>query len=143
MLANNPAARNLTTLLCHPACYSRNANRITLNDLKGLCESKHLKKLSHLRLRLTELGDAGVQEAANEAADAAGTADRALAEKATAAPSAATQHEAAINDHRSRGPSSPQLMIVGLGFSNATLLLALDEEAREFLQSRRGGTKFV
>src|SRR5262249_6061680 len=61
ILGVNPAAKNLMTLLCHPACYSRSAVRITLDNLKGLCESKHLKKLTHLRLRLTELGEAGVR----------------------------------------------------------------------------------
>jgi uncharacterized protein (TIGR02996 family) len=61
LLGANPALRNLTTLLCHPACYSGNAVRIRPDDLKALCQSRHLKSLTHLRLRLTELGDEGVR----------------------------------------------------------------------------------
>jgi uncharacterized protein (TIGR02996 family) len=59
ILADNPAMRNLTTLLCHPRSYSGYATNIRLEHLQALCESRYLKKLRHLRLRLTQLGDEG------------------------------------------------------------------------------------
>src|SRR5262249_28246727 len=62
VLADNPALANLTTLLCHPASYGGRARCIRPEDLHALCRSPHLRRLSHLRLRLTELGDEGCAE---------------------------------------------------------------------------------
>jgi uncharacterized protein (TIGR02996 family) len=62
MLAANPAFANLTTLLCHPAAYGGRATCVQQADLEALCRSPHLPKLTHLRLRLTELGDDGCRE---------------------------------------------------------------------------------
>jgi Ran GTPase-activating protein (RanGAP) involved in mRNA processing and transport len=59
ILADNPAMKNLTALLCHPRSYSGYARRIELEQLQALCESENLPNLKHLRLRLTELGDEG------------------------------------------------------------------------------------
>lgn len=59
VLADNPALSNLTTLLCHPRSYAGHARQIGLDDLQALCESECLESLTHLRLRLTELGDEG------------------------------------------------------------------------------------
>jgi uncharacterized protein (TIGR02996 family) len=61
VLAANPALTNLTTLLCHPACYSGHAVRITPEALRALCKSRRLKNLTHLHLQLTQLGDEGVK----------------------------------------------------------------------------------
>src|SRR5262249_28737822 len=62
VLADNPALANLTTLVCHPASYGGRARCIRLEDLHALCRSPHLRSLTHLRLRLTELGDEGCAE---------------------------------------------------------------------------------
>jgi hypothetical protein len=59
VLADNPTLRNLTTLLCHPRGRGGYARGIELSDLQNLCESENLVGLTHLRLRLTELGDEG------------------------------------------------------------------------------------
>jgi uncharacterized protein (TIGR02996 family) len=57
ILADNPAFANLTTLLCHPRAENRYANHITIDQLQTLCDSPYLTNLTHLRLRLTQLGD--------------------------------------------------------------------------------------
>jgi uncharacterized protein (TIGR02996 family) len=62
VLAANPAFRSLTTLLCHPASYSGRARCLTLEGLQAVCRSRHLRSLTHLCLRLTEVGDAGCRE---------------------------------------------------------------------------------
>jgi uncharacterized protein (TIGR02996 family) len=62
VLAANPACANLTTLLCHPAAYARRAQCLKLEGLRAVCRSRHLKSLTHLRLRLTEVGDEGCAE---------------------------------------------------------------------------------
>jgi uncharacterized protein (TIGR02996 family) len=59
VLADNPAFANLTTLLCHPASYSGYAQCLKLADFEALCRSCNLPNLTHLRARLTEVGDEG------------------------------------------------------------------------------------
>jgi uncharacterized protein (TIGR02996 family) len=60
VLADNPALGNLTTLLFHPRSHGGFARGIDASQLQALCQSENLPRLSHLRLRLTELGDEGV-----------------------------------------------------------------------------------
>jgi uncharacterized protein (TIGR02996 family) len=60
-LAKNDTLTNLTHLLCHPRAY-RGEPSFTLKGLKALARSKHLKSLTHLRLRLTTFGDDGIKE---------------------------------------------------------------------------------
>ncbi|MGE3804078.1 MAG: WGR domain-containing protein [Gemmataceae bacterium] len=70
-LARNPAFQNLTQLLFHPhheeyyhdpeggdrlGCF------LPLAQVQAILRSKHLKKLTHLQLRLSNMGDAGCQE---------------------------------------------------------------------------------
>jgi uncharacterized protein (TIGR02996 family) len=62
-LAKNESLTNLTHLLCHPhALEYDDEPYITLDGLKAICRSPHLKNLTHLRLRLGDFGDRGVQE---------------------------------------------------------------------------------
>jgi hypothetical protein len=64
VLANNPTLGNLTHLLCHPHAQlpeDRDAY-IRLDQLRAVCRSPHLRSLAHLRLRLTDFGDDGVEE---------------------------------------------------------------------------------
>lgn len=62
-LAANPTLANLTALLCHPhGLEYGDAPYIQLDGLRALCRSPHLARLSELRLRLTDFGDAGVDE---------------------------------------------------------------------------------
>jgi uncharacterized protein (TIGR02996 family) len=65
-LASNPALAHLETLSCHPHAMEpgdeENGAYIRLEHLRAICRSPHLKKLSHLTLRLTDFGDAGVRE---------------------------------------------------------------------------------
>ncbi len=59
-LAKNSTLMNLTHLLCHPhALEPGNRPSIGLSQLKAVCRSPHLTKLTHLRLRLTDFGDQG------------------------------------------------------------------------------------
>lgn len=53
VLANNPAARNLTTLRFHPG---RDAT-IDLDELTALLNSPHLPALEHLQVHMTTFGD--------------------------------------------------------------------------------------
>jgi uncharacterized protein (TIGR02996 family) len=62
VLADNAAFANLTTLLCHPAAYSGRARCLALEDFRAVCRSPHLRSLTHLRVRLTEVGDEGCRE---------------------------------------------------------------------------------
>jgi uncharacterized protein (TIGR02996 family) len=64
VLAANPSPVGLTYLSCHP-----HAQRpgdpdayIRLDQLRAVCRSPHLKSLTHLRLRLTDFGDEGIEE---------------------------------------------------------------------------------
>ena len=65
-LAANPSLTNLTTLLCHPHALeydeAEEGAYIRLPHLRAICRSPHMKALTHLRLRLTDFGDAGAKE---------------------------------------------------------------------------------
>jgi uncharacterized protein (TIGR02996 family) len=62
-LAKNASLTNLTHLLCHPhALEGGDDPYIRLAGLRAVCRSPHLRSLTHLRLRLTDFGDAGVRE---------------------------------------------------------------------------------
>jgi uncharacterized protein (TIGR02996 family) len=65
-LAANSSLTNLTTLLCYPHALEWNHEEagayIRLPHLRAICRSPHLKALTHLRLRLTNFGDAGAKE---------------------------------------------------------------------------------
>lgn len=65
-LAANPSLTNLTTLLCHPHAleydHEEEGAYIRLPHLRAICRSPHLNALTHLRLRLTDFGDAGAKE---------------------------------------------------------------------------------
>ena len=60
-LAKNASLTKLTHLLLHPAAF-RGEVSITLDGLRAIARSPHLKGLTHLRLRLTVFGDEGVKE---------------------------------------------------------------------------------
>jgi uncharacterized protein (TIGR02996 family) len=68
VLAANPALANLTHLLFHPHYPEKRTNDggsysyIPLAQVRALVRSKHLKKLTHLQLRLSDMGDDGVRE---------------------------------------------------------------------------------
>jgi uncharacterized protein (TIGR02996 family) len=62
-LAANPTLTNLTHLLCHPHALEYGSPPfIRLADLRAVVNSPHLTSLKHLRLRLTDFGDAGCEE---------------------------------------------------------------------------------
>jgi uncharacterized protein (TIGR02996 family) len=62
-LANNSTLTNLTHLLCHPHALEYDTEPyIRLPGLRAICRSPHLKRLTHLRLRLADFGDDGVRE---------------------------------------------------------------------------------
>jgi len=52
----------LTHLLCHPHALEEDEPYIRLPGVKALVHSPHLTSLTHLRLRLSDMGDAGIQE---------------------------------------------------------------------------------
>jgi uncharacterized protein (TIGR02996 family) len=67
VLAANPALANLTHLLFHPHFAEEGFDAdaqsyIPLEQVRALVRSKHLKKLTHLQLRLSDMGDDGVRE---------------------------------------------------------------------------------
>jgi hypothetical protein len=66
VLAGNPAFANLTHLLFHPkadgAWGDEPAPYLRFDGIRAILYSPHLKKLTHLRLRLTDIGDAGCEE---------------------------------------------------------------------------------
>jgi uncharacterized protein (TIGR02996 family) len=67
VLARNAALGNLTHLLLHPKArgsWARNleAPYIRREGVRVLLRSPHLKSLTHLQLRLTDIGDAGCEE---------------------------------------------------------------------------------
>lgn len=62
-LAQNPSVTKLTHLLCHPhALEYGDSPYIQLQDLQGICRSKYLHNLTHLRLRCATFGDEGCKE---------------------------------------------------------------------------------
>jgi len=64
-LTENSTLGNLTHLLCHPRALEESKPYIRLAGLKAICRSPHLKRLTHLRLRLTDFGDDGIVEIIN------------------------------------------------------------------------------
>jgi hypothetical protein len=61
VLAQNKALGNLTHLLLHPH-FADDRSFIPLGRVAPVFRSPHLKNLTHLQLRLSDMGDAGVQE---------------------------------------------------------------------------------
>jgi uncharacterized protein (TIGR02996 family) len=62
-LARNPSLTNLRELYCHPHALSfGHEPYICLAHLRAVCRSKYLTRLTHLQLRLSDVGDAGVEE---------------------------------------------------------------------------------
>jgi uncharacterized protein (TIGR02996 family) len=64
MLAANKAFSNLTHLLLHPkalGAWSNSDVYITSEGVRRILTAPHLQKLTHLRLRLTRLGDEGCE----------------------------------------------------------------------------------
>lgn len=67
VLAANPAFANLTHLQFHPHHHEEGHDEdarsyIPLAQVRALVRSPHLKKLTHLQLRLSDMGDDGVRE---------------------------------------------------------------------------------
>jgi uncharacterized protein (TIGR02996 family) len=64
LLAKNPGFANLTHLLCHPHALEAGDGEpyIRLPQLRAVCRSKVLTRLAHLRLRMSDFGDKGVEE---------------------------------------------------------------------------------
>ncbi len=62
ILAKNESMKNLTALLCHPHAMDDEHAYIRLAGLKAIVNSPNLQNLKHLRLRLTDFGDAGCKE---------------------------------------------------------------------------------
>jgi uncharacterized protein (TIGR02996 family) len=60
VLAGNPALSNLTHLMVHPHC--ADVSVLPLSRVAPVFHSPHLENLAHLQLRLSDMGDAGVQE---------------------------------------------------------------------------------
>jgi uncharacterized protein (TIGR02996 family) len=63
-LADNPAFGRLTHLLLHPHALEPGDEQayITLDGVRAVLRSRHLRDLTHLRLRLSDLGDEGCEE---------------------------------------------------------------------------------
>jgi uncharacterized protein (TIGR02996 family) len=64
-LANNASLGTLTHLLCHPHALDPSDNPqayIRLAGLRAICRSRHLRSLTHLRLRIADFGDDGIAE---------------------------------------------------------------------------------
>jgi uncharacterized protein (TIGR02996 family) len=63
ILAANPALESLTHLLLHPGgSPSPEDPHIRLADLQAIARSRHLQSLTHLQLRVSDLGDEGCEE---------------------------------------------------------------------------------
>jgi uncharacterized protein (TIGR02996 family) len=64
-LAANKTVANLTAILCHPHGLEHDDKPyIRLKQLQALCRAPHLTRLTHLRLRCSDVGDAGAKEIA-------------------------------------------------------------------------------
>jgi uncharacterized protein (TIGR02996 family) len=61
-LAKNPSLGNLTHLLIHPHCMREDEPYLRLPQVRAVVRSTTLKSLTHLRLRLCDMGDAGSEE---------------------------------------------------------------------------------
>jgi hypothetical protein len=64
VLANNPSLGNLTELACWPHGLEPGDQEayITLDGVRALVHSPHLRALTHLMLRLNDMGDEGCDE---------------------------------------------------------------------------------
>jgi uncharacterized protein (TIGR02996 family) len=63
VLAENPALARLTHLLLHPHGYAHpGAAFLDLTGVRALVRSPHLRSLTHLQIRLCDMGDAGCAE---------------------------------------------------------------------------------
>jgi Ran GTPase-activating protein (RanGAP) involved in mRNA processing and transport len=64
ILAANPTFQNLTHLLLYPHGLEPDDDEayITLDGVRAVLHSPHLHKLTHLQLRLSNLGDEGCEE---------------------------------------------------------------------------------
>jgi uncharacterized protein (TIGR02996 family) len=60
-LAKNPSLGNLTHLLCHPHALDDERAYIREPAVRALVNSPELRSLTHLRLRLSDMGDKGVK----------------------------------------------------------------------------------
>jgi uncharacterized protein (TIGR02996 family) len=60
VLARNPALRNLTHLMVHP--HFADESLLPLSRLVPVFRSPHLESLIHLQMRLSDMGDEGVEE---------------------------------------------------------------------------------
>jgi uncharacterized protein (TIGR02996 family) len=64
-LAANKSVANLTSILCHPHGQEPGDDPyIRLKQLRAICRAAQLTKLTHLRLRCSDVGDAGAKEIA-------------------------------------------------------------------------------
>jgi uncharacterized protein (TIGR02996 family) len=61
-LAKNPGFANLTHLLCHPHAAREEEAYLRLPQLRAVCRSTTLTRLTHLRLRMSDFGDKGCEE---------------------------------------------------------------------------------
>jgi uncharacterized protein (TIGR02996 family) len=62
-LAANKSVANLTHLLCHPhGLEGGDEPYIRLRHLRAICRAPHLTRLTHLRLRCSDMGDDGMKE---------------------------------------------------------------------------------
>ncbi|MCI0703981.1 MAG: TIGR02996 domain-containing protein, partial [Planctomycetia bacterium] len=61
VLAKNPTFGNLTHFLLHPH-FADDESFIPLKRVAAVFRLKHLKKLTHLQLRLSDMGDEGIEE---------------------------------------------------------------------------------
>jgi uncharacterized protein (TIGR02996 family) len=64
ILAANPTFKNLTHLLLYPHALEPSDDEayITLEGVRALVRSRHLPSLTHLQLRLSDMGDEGCEE---------------------------------------------------------------------------------
>jgi uncharacterized protein (TIGR02996 family) len=62
ILAANPAFGNLTQLLVHPHATPWDGSAIRLEQVRAVVCSRHLGNLTHLQLRLSDMGDRGCEE---------------------------------------------------------------------------------
>ncbi len=64
VLADNPSVGKLTHILVHPHALEPDDEEayVTFEGVKALVHSANLKSLTHLRLRLNDMGDAGCRE---------------------------------------------------------------------------------
>jgi uncharacterized protein (TIGR02996 family) len=60
-LAKNPSLGNLTHFLCHPHAMDDDHAYIREPGVRALVSSEHLRSLTHLRLRLSDMGDKGAR----------------------------------------------------------------------------------